>query len=92
MALFPFILIKHRHYRRDNILIHHEKIHLRQQIELLLVFFYLLYLLHYALNLIKFRNHYLAYINIVFEKEAYAMDGDLEYLRKRRFWEWARYW
>ena len=92
MALFPFILVKYPHYKRNETLIHHEKIHLRQQLELLLVFFYLLYLLHYAFNLIRFRNHHLAYMNIVFEKEAYAMDGDLGYLKRRGFWEWVRYW
>jgi hypothetical protein len=38
IALFPFIFIRKPEDRENNILINHEKIHLRQQIELLVIF------------------------------------------------------
>lgn len=91
MALFPFILLKKARYKQDKEFINHEKIHLVQQLELLLLGFYILYLLHYVYNLLKYRNHNQAYLNIVFEKEAYAMESDVDYLQKRKLWQWLRF-
>ena len=91
MALFPFILIKRKVYRTNYILINHEKIHLRQQAELLLVFFYLFYILNYIFNLFIYRNHQKAYLNIVFEKEAYAEEAKRDYLERRPLFEWLKY-
>lgn len=91
IALFPFILIKKDNYRRHKVFINHEKIHLAQQIELMLIGFYVLYLLNYIYNLIKYRNHNKAYLNIVFEKEAYTMEADTGYLSHRKFCAWTRF-
>lgn len=71
MAVYPFIFLKSKDQKQDEILINHEKIHLCQQIELLLLPFYFLYLFNYLINLIKYKNHYQAYYHISFEKEAY---------------------
>lgn len=91
MAIYPFILLKDQQQKDDQVLINHERIHLRQQIELLLILFYLFYVIHYLLNLIRYRNHYLAYFNICFEKEAYACDQNLNYLKKRKLFAWVNY-
>ena len=91
MALYPFILVKKPNYRQDPVFINHEKIHLAQQLELLLIGFYILYLLNYFYNLIKYLNHDKAYMDIVFEKEAYTMESNLGYLRERRFCEWIKF-
>ncbi len=91
MALFPFILIKHAHLKENRALINHEKIHLRQQLEMLIVFFYLWYLLEFLFLLIKYKNHREAYENISFEREAYAHEHDLGYLKKRPFWNFRKY-
>ncbi|WP_407427573.1 hypothetical protein [Arcticibacter sp.] len=88
MALFPFILVKRRAYKEDKVLINHEKIHLVQQLELLVIFFYIIYLVHYAINLARYRNHQTAYRNIVFEREAFNMDSDLLYLKRRKLFAW----
>ena len=64
---------------------------LKQQLELGLVIFYVWYFLEYLIRFVQFRNHYLAYIHISFEKEAYAHERDLGYLRKRRFCAWWKY-
>lgn len=90
MALFPFILVKYEALKKDIIIINHERIHLRQQLELLIFPFYLLYLLNYLINLLRFRNHDLAYRNIIFEKEAYQFENDLTYLKKRNWFGWLR--
>lgn len=91
MALFPFILIRVEGYKNDKQLINHEKIHLWQQLELLVVPFYILYILNYALNLLRYKNHDDAYRNILFEREAYANDADLDYLKNRKIFSWLRF-
>lgn len=91
MALFPFILVKERGMQRDEVLINHEKIHLLQQAELLVLPFYVFYLINYLLNLFKYKRHYAAYLNIAFEREAYANETDMAYLNKRKYYNWLRY-
>ncbi len=91
MAIFPFILLKNEDQKQDQVLINHEKIHLQQQLELLILPFYLLYLLNYVINLIKYRNHSRAYFNISFERESYHFESDLNYLSKRKLYYWIRF-
>ena len=91
MALYPFILVKTDRLKLNKTVINHEKIHLRQQLELLLVPFYVLYLLYYLLNLLYYMKHDKAYRNIVFEREAYIHERDLQYLSRRKFWAWTRF-
>ena len=45
----------------------------------------------YLVNLMKYKNHYLAYFNIPFEKEAYAFDEDLSYLVHRKAFAWVSF-
>lgn len=88
MTLFPFILLKKRELVADKTIMNHEMIHLRQQLELLILSFYMIYVLHYLINLVIYKNHDKAYRNIIFEQEAYRHESDLDYLKKRRFWGW----
>ncbi|SFA43345.1 hypothetical protein SAMN04488511_103322 [Pedobacter suwonensis] len=90
MAIFPFILLKSAAFKNDQEIINHEKIHLRQQLELLVFPFYILYLLNYLINLIRYKKHNLAYRNIVFEKEAYTHETDLNYLKKGNWYGWIK--
>ncbi|MFA6248994.1 MAG: hypothetical protein WC615_18780 [Mucilaginibacter sp.] len=91
MALFPFILIRDKRMADDVMLINHERIHLRQQAELLVIPFYVLYLLNYLLNLLVYRNHHKAYMHIVFEREAYANEANTAYLKHRKWQAWGSY-
>jgi hypothetical protein len=92
MALYPFIILKNARLRHDQRLMLHERIHLRQQIELLIVPFYVLYLAHYLYLLCRLRNHQQAYRNICFEKEAYAHEHNPDYLKQRPLWAWRHCW
>lgn len=89
MALFPFILV--RQPNPGPILVNHERIHLRQQAELGVLPFYLWYLTEYLIRRIQYRDHYEAYRNISFEREAFANETNLTYLRTRRWWGFWRY-
>lgn len=91
MALYPFMLFKSPSLKFDALIINHEKIHFRQQLELLILPFYLLYLLHYLLNRLKYKDHHQAYLHICFELEAYTNDQNLNYLHKRKPYSWIHF-
>jgi hypothetical protein len=82
MALFPFILLNRRKKITD-VLINHERIHLMQQLEMLVIPFYFIYLFELVVK---------GYRNISFEKEAYANEKNLDYLRQRKWFGWLRRW
>lgn len=91
IAIFPFIFLKHSNLKSDNSLINHEKIHLRQQIELLVIIFYLWYSIEFLIRLFVYKNWNSAYKNISFEREAYINEKDLNYLKSRPFWYFIKY-
>lgn len=91
MAIFPFILIKDKNLRLNTTLINHERIHLRQQLELLILPFYFWYLIEYLIRLIQYKNVTAAYLNISFEREAYQNDEDLEFLQNRKLFNFLRF-
>ena len=91
ITLFPFIFIRKPEDKQNKVLINHEKIHLRQQVELLILFFYLWYLLEYMYWYIRLKDTFLAYKYISFEREAYAMEDDLNYLNERKLWSFWKY-
>ncbi len=70
ITLFPFIILAHSDLKTNKELINHEKIHLRQQIELLIIFFYIWYLSEYLYYWLKYKDKSKAYYAIRFEKEA----------------------
>ena len=84
MALYPFVIFRKKSDRSDQVLVNHERIHLRQQAELLVLPFYALYVISYLYNLIGTLNHEQAYRKILFEQEAYAYQSDPGYLKVRR--------
>ena len=81
ITLFPFILLK-KELKEDFVLLNHERIHLRQQLELLILPFYILYMVEYGIKYFKLKNAHKAYLAISFEREAYAKEDDFDYLKK----------
>ncbi len=92
IAIFPFIFLKYSSLKEDVVLLNHEKIHLRQQLELLIIPFYILYFLEFIVRFIRWRNWQQAYRNISFEREAYVNEKDLHYLKSRSFWNFIKYY
>ncbi len=92
IALWPFIIIspKRIHKKFLEKTINHEKIHLAQQKELLLLGFYILYLYFYVKNYLSY-NHKEAYFRIPFEREAYLYESDFSYLKKRKKFKWKEW-
>lgn len=91
MAVFPFILLRDDKLKDNATLINHEKIHLRQQAELLVLPFYLWYSLEYLVRLLYYKNHKEAYLNISFEKEAYKHERTSNHLTTRNLWDFTKY-
>ncbi|NAY92214.1 hypothetical protein GTQ34_09810 [Muricauda sp. JGD-17] len=84
LSLWPFIILKEDSLKTDGVLINHERIHLKQQRELLIVPFYLWYMLEWLLRTILYLDSYRAYQNVSFEREAYAHEKDMTYLSRRK--------
>ena len=84
ITLYPFVFVRRRSDMHDPVLVNHEKIHLRQQAELLVLPFYVLYLLEYVRGRLKGLSHYEAYRQISFEREAFAHERDFGYLTSRK--------
>ncbi|HSD07765.1 hypothetical protein [Flavobacterium sp.] len=91
LTVFPFVVIKYALDKQNKILVNHEKIHLRQQLELLILPFFLWYFIEYAVRLLQYKNANLAYRNISLEREAYANELDLDYLKTRRIFSFLNY-
>jgi hypothetical protein len=91
ITLYPFIFLKRKSLKQDSLLINHEKIHLRQQRELFILPFFILYGIEFLFRLIQYRDWKLAYFAISFEREAYTNQHDLNFLEKRQFWNFIYY-
>ncbi len=91
LTFYPFVFLADKDDKLNKVFINHEKIHIRQQLELLILPFYLCYFAEYLFRLIQFRNRKKAYFNISFEREAYSNEKDLEYLISRPFWRFLKY-
>ena len=91
LTVFPFVVVRDRNAQDYLVLMNHERIHLRQQMELLVLPFFVIYGLDYLVKLIRDRDKSLAYRNIVFEREAYQNENALDYLKSRSFWKFMKY-
>lgn len=91
LTLFPFVILRDFLDKENKVLLNHEKIHIRQQLELLILPFFLLYFLEYFIRLLQFKDRNKAYRNISFEREAYQNESNLDYLQTRSFWNFRKY-
>ncbi len=91
LTVFPFILLKEKRDVFNPVMMQHEKIHIRQQIELLILPFFIWYGLEYFIRILQYKYKHIAYRNISFEREAYANESQEDFLRKRRFWNFLNY-
>lgn len=87
MTLCPFILVK-KGYKEEvsaeeyAVTLNHESIHVRQQLEMLILPFYIAYGLNWLINVIQRKSD--PYWEIIFEQEAYNHQDDMNYLKTRK--------
>ncbi|WP_411032385.1 hypothetical protein [Spongiimicrobium sp. 3-5] len=91
LSLWPFIILKTDAHKTDTVLINHEKIHLKQQQELLILPFYAIYVTEWLIRSVLYLDSYRAYQNISFEREAYHNEKNLDYLTTRKPWSFIGY-
>lgn len=91
LTLFPFVILREKKHADDAVMLNHERIHIRQQAELLVVFFFVWYSLEFLIRLVQLRDKDKAYRNISFEREAYQNEKDFRYLKRRSFLAFFNY-
>lgn len=91
LTVFPFVFVKQALDKKNEVFINHERIHLRQQLEMLVIPFFVWYFMEFLVRFIQYKNWNLAYRNISFEKEAYSKEKNLDYLKTRKTWSFAKY-
>ncbi len=84
LTIYPFIFLKSTDLKNNTTLINHEKIHLKQQIELFWLFFFVWYFIEFLIRLLQYKNWHKAYKNISFEREAYKNEDNPNYLLTRK--------
>jgi hypothetical protein len=91
MAVYPFILLRNGDSEKMETTIRHERIHLRQQLEMFIFPFYIAYFTYYFVYRLQGLKHWDAYRTIPFEKEAYHYEDDEVYLGRRPFLAWLQF-
>ena len=90
ITIFPFIIIN-KDYKGNEVLVNHEKIHLKQQLELLWLPFFIWYFLEFLFRYIQYKNWHNAYLNISFEREAHQNEHNPNYLNSRKWYAFLKY-
>ncbi len=88
ITLYPFIISRKEMTEKT---LNHEMIHIAQQKELFVLFFYILYGWDYLKGLLKYRDKRKAYFQIRFEQEAYEHMHTADYLDARNWYSWYKY-
>jgi len=89
ISLCPFgIYVEHQ---ANPSTINHEKIHWYQQVEMLIVPFYIWYLVEFLIRRVSHKKND-AYLGILFEREAFANQDNLTYLQTRKPYAWLKSW
>ena len=91
ITLFPFIVVSMYDLKQNEVMMNHEKIHIRQQLEMLILPFFIWYGIEFLIRWIICKDKNVAYRSISFEREAYANEKDLHYLKQRSFWRFLDY-
>ncbi|MBN2158942.1 MAG: hypothetical protein JW807_06065 [Spirochaetes bacterium] len=93
LTIFPFIILSKdlRGSPEAAVTINHERIHIRQQMELLVVFFAFWYIGACLVGVLRGCSLYEAYRDNIFEREAFCGMHDPDYLRKRKLFAFMDY-
>lgn len=90
--LFGLIIARKGYGELNDIEKNHERIHTRQMLELIIIFFYIAYIFEWIIRLIQYRDKIKAYQNISFEREAYIHMYDPDYPKKRKLFAFIKYY
>lgn len=91
ITLFPFVFLSDKQDKLNPYFVNHEKIHIRQQLELLVFPFFIWYGIEFLFRWFQCKDRRRAYYNISFEREAYSNEKNLHYLKRRSFFRFLKY-
>ncbi len=92
ICIWPFLFIKPgTHNSSYTETLNHERIHARQQLEMVWILFFVWYGIEYLIRLVFLRNRLHAYRELSHEKEAFSNERDPDYLKKRKMYAWLKY-
>lgn len=92
MCIWPFLFVRKEYDISGNSsILNHERIHARQQLEMLWILFFVWYGVEYLMRLWRYKNRHQAYHALSFEREAYAHDENKDYLKTRKPFAWIYY-
>lgn len=86
ITLFPFVFYNGAELNEREV--RHETVHLWQQVALLLVGFYVLYIVFWLIGLLRYRNRDRAYRDIPFERSAYILESKSDVSPIRQSYHW----
>ncbi|MEE9348911.1 MAG: hypothetical protein V3U80_02580 [Flavobacteriaceae bacterium] len=90
ITIWPIIIINKK-YKGDKVLVNHEKIHIKQQLELLWLPFFIWYFIEFIIRYVQYKNWNEAYLNLSFEREARDNEWNLNYLKTRKWYGFFKY-
>mmetsp|Transcript_28371 Transcript_28371/g.69481 ORF Transcript_28371/g.69481 Transcript_28371/m.69481 type:complete len:204 (-) Transcript_28371:200-811(-) len=89
ITLWPFIFLVSG--ADNDVVINHEKIHIVQANESLILGMYIVWLWDFGTGLVRFGSAEIAYQHIRLEREAHDNENDMDYLDHRPPWAWVSY-
>lgn len=91
LTVFPFVFVKNEAEKLNEAFLNHEKIHIRQQLELLIVPFFIWYGAEFLIRFMQLKDKKRAYLAVSFEKEAYENEKDFDYLQHKSVLSFLKY-
>ncbi|MHA1198102.1 MAG: hypothetical protein ACTSQF_01910 [Candidatus Heimdallarchaeaceae archaeon] len=96
ITLCPFgIYFSEEKYLNNKVIVNHEKIHWKQQVEMLVLPFYLWYGIEWFIKtlkpLLKINLPKSAYYSLSFEREANNNENNADYLKTRKCYAWFKH-
>ncbi|KAJ1469528.1 hypothetical protein T484DRAFT_1982124 [Baffinella frigidus] len=88
ITLWPFIFLSEGCH--DDQIINHERIHIHQANEMLVIGMYIVWVFDFLRGIVVFGDARTSYLHNRLEREAMMHEDDLSYLSKRRAFEWTR--
>lgn len=97
ISLFPFVIIRERYKDANSVyinnqkrkLLNHETIHFQQQLEMLILPFYIWYVVEFILKTLWTGKS--GYRQLSFEREANEHERDSNYIPQRKRYSWLKY-
>ncbi len=91
ITFYPFVILADKNDGLNPVFVNHERIHIRQQLEMLIIPFFIWYGIEFVCRWVQYKDRHKGYRNISFEREAYTNEKDLYYLKQRSFWKFLRF-